>query len=47
MLHSSGLAPRLHLAAQKTVQDIALVEMSGDRIARICDYMPQADYALK
>ena len=27
-------------ATQHTVQDAALVEMAGDRIARICDYMP-------
>jgi hypothetical protein len=30
-------------AAQHTVQDIALVEMAGDRIARIRDYTPQVD----
>jgi hypothetical protein len=30
-------------AARHTVQDVALVQMVGDRIARICDYMPSVD----
>ena len=34
-------------AAQQTVQDIALVEMAGDRIARIRDYMSPIDSAFQ
>jgi hypothetical protein len=33
--------------AQRTVQDIALVEMAGDRIARIRDYLPPVDSPLQ
>jgi hypothetical protein len=29
--------------AQHTIQDLALVEMTGDRIARIRDYMPRVE----